>query len=121
MCLIQYTIHIFVYIYFTEYCINCMSGKIKRKIFNLSKSRVVTLPLEWKGSKSNFVYMIFNKFLLIVPAEESEKVEVATEKMIKDIIASNTRSINKTSGVSSATVAGDSTTPKGNEGEKDDQ
>ena len=64
-----------------------MSGKIKRKIFKLGKSYVVTLPHEWiKQTQTNEVFVLCNNFVLLVPKEHEDLMNEVLEMSIKKVL-----------------------------------
>jgi hypothetical protein len=47
-----------------------------RLIFNVGGSRTFTLPVDWPGRRADRVYTIYDDFLLIVPEELAEQIDL---------------------------------------------
>jgi hypothetical protein len=53
-----------------------MSGKVKRKIFRVGRSHVMTLPPEWvKDLNSKNVMVLFDHYVLVVKYKKSVKTK----------------------------------------------
>jgi len=59
-----------------------MVGRITRRVFRLNTSKAITLPPEWSVVVGERVLLLYDKYLLVVPLSETEKVEKAIERAI---------------------------------------
>jgi len=59
-----------------------MAGKITRRVFRLNTSKAITLPPEWSVEVGDEVLLLYDRYLLVVPSSEAEKVEKAIERAI---------------------------------------
>jgi virulence-associated protein VagC len=64
-----------------------MAGKIVRRVFKINTSKAITLPPEWSIEEGESVILLFNRYLLLVPAKYSAQVDSLIDRVIRELVS----------------------------------
>jgi virulence-associated protein VagC len=66
-----------------------MGGKIVRRVFKLNTSKAITLPPEWPIEVGETVVLLYNRYLLLVPAKYSAQADFIIDRVIQEVVSEN--------------------------------